>query len=165
MNVFYNEMIKKRVTETSAGIQKETRRNIRFEVSNSGADDKWRKYSRRDWVVAKSIRRECDTIWRADVNNPRCFPPLEGEEEDRELERRREQVCYKNRRREENWRDPSIKSYRDRLGPWEIKERKKRLNLQSWEFHNLQVPILISSDSVINFKHKLTSLIYIVWQN
>ena len=165
MNVFYNEMIKKRVTETSAGIQKETRRNIRFEVSNSGADDKWRKYSRRDWVVAKSIRRECDTIWRADDNNTRCFPPLEGEEEDRELERRREQVCYKNRRREENWRDPSIKSYRDRLGPWEIKERKKRLNLQSWEFLNLQVPILISSDSVINFKHKLTSLIYIVWQN
>ena len=40
MNVFYNEMIKKRVTETSAGMQKETRRNIRFEVSNSGADDK-----------------------------------------------------------------------------------------------------------------------------
>ena len=36
MNVFYNE-IKKGVTKASADIREETRRNIRFKVSNSGS--------------------------------------------------------------------------------------------------------------------------------
>ena len=48
-------------------MQEETRINIRFKVSNSGADDKWRKYSGWDWGVARLITRELEKIWRPDT--------------------------------------------------------------------------------------------------
>ena len=87
-------------------MQEETSINIRFNVSNSGADDKWRKYSGWDWGVVRSIIRELEKIWRADNDHTKCYQPVEGEENG-ESERRREEVCKKNRRREHNQRDVS----------------------------------------------------------
>ena len=87
--------------EASADMQEETRRNIRFKVSNSGADDKWKKYSGWDWGAVRSITRELEKIWRADNDHTKCFQTVEGEE-NRESERRREEICKKNRRTEDN---------------------------------------------------------------
>ena len=67
-----------------AGIREETKRNMRFKVSNSGTDDKWRKYSRWDWGVVRSIRNEGEKIWRANDDHERCYQPVEGEEDNQE---------------------------------------------------------------------------------
>ena len=45
--------------------------------------------------LEESMRRSSD-------DHRRCYQPVEGEERNRESERRREQVCEENRKREEN---------------------------------------------------------------